>query len=133
MIRYAEQRDWEKLCQLDHHVSREELANLIALKRVIVLTEGAAFIGWLRFNLFWDNTPFMNLLYLLEDWRGQGYGGQLTSFWEDEMKTLGFDQVLTSSLADERSQFFYRRHGYVDCGSLLLPGEPLEIIFRKEI
>ena len=133
MIRYAEQGDWDALCQLDRHVSRQELVGLIALKRVLVLTEKDELIGWLRYNLFWDHTPFMNLLFLLEGWRGRGLGGQLVIFWEEEMKTLGYQQVMTSSLANERAQFFYRRHGYVDCGSLLLPGEALEIIFRKEL
>lgn len=75
----------------------------------------------------------MNLLFLLEDRRGRGYGGQLTAFWETEMKLLGYERVLTSTQADERAQRFYRRQGYTDCGALLLPGEPLEILFRKEL
>lgn len=31
------------------------------------------------------------------------------------------------------TQFFYRKNGYVDCGLLLLPGEPLEIILLKNL
>ena len=88
---------------------------------------------WLRFNLFWDEIPFMNMLYLLEEYRGQGYGGRLVTFWEKEMKDNGYGMVLTSTLSSEQAQFFYRKNGYVDCGSLLLPGEDLEIILRKKL
>ena len=42
-------------------------------------------------------------------------------------------EVLTSTLSNERGQFFFRKRGYTDCGALLLPGEPLEIILRKEL
>ena len=52
---------------------------------------GESFIGWLRFNLFWDNIPFMNMLYFLEDYREKGYGSQLASFWEQEMKKSKYD------------------------------------------
>ena len=41
--------------------------------------------------------------------------------------------VLTSTLSNEQAQFFYRKNGYTDCGSLLLPEEPLEIILRKDL
>ena len=44
-----------------------------------------------------------------------------------------YKQVLTSTLSNERAQFFYRKNGYVDCGSLLLPREPLEIILLKHL
>lgn len=94
---------------------------------------GESFIGWLRFNLFWDNIPFMNMLYFLEDYREKGYGSQLVSFWEQEMKKSKYNIVLTSTKSNEQAQFFYRRIGYVDCGSLLLPNEPLEIILLKNI
>ena len=49
------------------------------------------------------------------------------------MAKRGCERVLTSTLSNEQAQFFYRKNGYVDCDSLLLPGEPLEIILRKEL
>ena len=49
------------------------------------------------------------------------------------MLALGYESVMTSTLSNEQAQFFYRRLGYTDCGSLLLPGEALEIIFRKNL
>lgn len=133
MIRYAKDSDLEQLARLDRHISPEELKNSVGLRRVIILEDSGGLAGWLRYNLFWDNTPFMNLLYLLDGKRGQGMGWQLVDFWEREMKRLGYSQVLTSTLSNERAQFFYRKHGYADCGSLLLPGEPLEIILRKSL
>lgn len=75
----------------------------------------------------------MNMLYLLEEYRGQGYGGRLLDFWEKEMEERDYEMVLTSTLSSEQAQFFYRKNGYVDCGSLLLPGEALEIILRKDL
>lgn len=133
MIRYAEKTDINWLAEHDRHIPQEELERAVELRRVLLLEEGGGPVGWLRYNFFWDNTPFMNMLYFLEGWRGKGLGGRLTGFWEAEMKDRGFTRVMTSSQADERGQFFYRKHGYVDCGSLLLPGEPLEIIFLKDL
>lgn len=133
MIRYAVPSDLELLAVHDRHIAREELEALLLRKRVLVMFQENQLVGWLRYNLFWDNTPFMNLLYILEGFRGRGLGGLLTGFWEAEMKAQGHKMVLTSSLSDERGQFFYRKHGYVDCGSLLLPEEPLEIIFCKNL
>lgn len=75
----------------------------------------------------------MNMLYMLEDYRGKGYGKQLVGFWEKEMLKNGYKMVMTSTLSNEEAQFFYRKNGYVDCGSLLLPKEPLEIIMLKNL
>lgn len=133
MIRYAKENDLEILAKLDHHISFAELKSSVKLFRIIISEDSGGLAGWLRYNLFWDNTPFMNMLYFLEGKRGRGLGWKLVEFWETEMKQMGYDEVLTSTLSNERAQFFYRRHGYVDCGSLLLPGEPLEIIFRKSL
>ncbi len=133
MIRYADEKDFETISKHDKYISETELKNAIALKRVLVMYQNGCFAGWLRFNLFWDEIPFMNMLYLLEEYRGQGYGGRLVTFWEKEMKDNGYGMVLTSTLSSEQAQFFYRKNGYVDCGSLLLPGEDLEIILRKKL
>jgi len=49
------------------------------------------------------------------------------------MKKNNHKIVLTSTLSSEQAQFFYRKNGYIDCGSLLLPKEPLEIILLKKL
>ncbi|MDE6260486.1 MAG: GNAT family N-acetyltransferase [Oscillospiraceae bacterium] len=133
MIRYADQSDFERLREHDRHISGDELARGIEAGRVLVMFDQGAFAGWLRFNLFWDEIPFMNMLYFLEEYRGKGFGTRLTRRWEEEMAKRGCERVLTSTLSNEQAQFFYRKNGYVDCGSLLLPGEPLEIILLKEL
>ena len=133
MIRYANENDIETISKYDKHISKEELKKIIGLQRVIVMYEDNVFIGWLRYNLFWDNTPFMNMLFLLDDERGKGKGTQLVTFWEKEMKNKNYDFVLTSTQSNEEAQFFYRKLGYIDRGSLLLPNEPLEIIMYKKI
>ncbi|MBR2704874.1 MAG: GNAT family N-acetyltransferase [Clostridia bacterium] len=133
MIRYAELSDLDIISQYDKHISKTELGNSIGLKRVLVMIENEKFVGWMRYNLFWDNTPFMNMLYFLEGERGKGYGSQMIEFWENEMKMQGYDAVLTSTQSNEEAQHFYRKHGYLDSGSLTLPGEPLEILFYKKL
>ena len=59
--------------------------------------------------LFWDEIPFMNVLYLLEEYRGKGYGKQLVDYCEKEMLKNNYQKVLTSTLSNEQAQFFYRK------------------------
>ena len=133
MVRYATAEDLGMLSGLDRHISRAELENSVRLRRVLILHRDGRLIGWLRYNLFWDNTPFLNMLYILDGERSKGYGKALVSFWESEMRKQGYGRVLTSTQSDEQGQFFYRKLGYTDRGALLLPGEPLEILLMKEL
>ena len=133
MIRYADFEDEAVLKEHDRHISEAELRNSIRAKRILVMYQEDDFVGWLRFGLFWDNIPFMNMLYILDGYRRKGSGSSLVAFWEKEMEKENYKQVLTSTQSDEQAQFFYRKTGYAECGALLLPGEPLEIIFRKDL
>lgn len=132
-LKVAEKADTETILRYDKHIRREELEAIISLGRVLIAEHSGSFIGWLRWNLFWDNTPFLNMLFLLEKYRNCGQGKALLSFWESMMKEEGYELVMTSSLANEEAQHFYRKLGYIDSGALLLPDEPLEIIFVKKI
>lgn len=132
MIRYADERDFDILSKYDIHINSSELKKSIDDKRILIMFNNE-FIGWLRFGFFWDSIPFMNMLYFLEEHRGKGYGGQLVGFWEKEMRDRQYKTVMTSTQSDEQAQFFYRKNGYSDCGSLLLPDEPLEIIMLKRL
>ena len=90
-------------------------------REILVLGHDDRRAGFLRFGHFWDEIPFMNLLWVQEGSRGRGLGTRLVSFWEDEMRESGHEMVMTSTLSNERAQHLYRRLGYRDCGSLLMP------------
>lgn len=132
-IRKAVQEDLPFLLAHDRHIAAAEIRLVVSLGRMLVLEEKAHVVGWLRWNLFWDNTPFMNMLYFLEEERGKGFGRQLVAYWEALMKATGYSLVMTSTQSDETAQHFYRKLGYVDSGALLLKEEPLEIILTKEL
>jgi GNAT superfamily N-acetyltransferase len=134
-VRLAGPGDLEHLIARDRHVSPDELVAVVGRGRVLLLVDHVAPepLGWLRWGLFWDAVPFMNLLHVLETHRGRGYGRLLVEAWESRCREAGHDLVLTSTVSDERAQHFYRHLGYRDSGALELPGEAPELLFRKPL
>lgn len=132
-IRMAQAEDFAFLSEHDRHIGPKELQEQIERERILIAQQDGRAIGWLRWNLFWDNTPFLNLLFLLEEHRQKGYGRQLMQAWERLMAQQGFGLLMTSTLSNEQAQHFYRALGYRDAGGLLLEGEPLEIFFIKQL
>lgn len=130
-ICYADEQDLNWLACHDTHIAYIELQRAIQYHRVYLAKEGKQPIGWLRYHLFWDQIPFMNLLYLLEDARGKGFGRQLVTYWEQDMKQQGYSRLLTSTQSDEFAQHFYTRLGYQAIGGFRLENEPYELIFEK--
>lgn len=132
-IRFAETDDLNALSVLDRHVSPAELSDIIERRRVIVAVEGESVHGWLRYGLFWDSLPFMNMLFVIDGERGKGIGTALCEYWERTLAETRCKLALTSTPSDERGQHFFRARGYKDCGSLILPREVTELILYKEL
>jgi ribosomal protein S18 acetylase RimI-like enzyme len=132
-VGFADGKDYEYLVANDHHVTSEMIRKKLERNEIIVIRDGKQLLGWLRYGYFCDVIPYMNMLYIEEKHRRMGLGTRLVEFWESEMKKRGYDRVMTSSDSPEQGQHFYRRLGYRDCGALLLPDKPLEIIFLKSL
>ncbi len=132
-IKYAEARDFQFLKDNDQHAKPMELVNLINLKRVLIAKKGSKIIGWLRWNLFWDNTPFLNLVFVDQHHRHQGVGTSLMKKWEELMQKENFARVMTTASNNKQVHHFYHKLGFQDSGSLLLPQTATATILRKEI
>lgn len=132
-IRTATLQDLEVLSRYDRHISPKELKNSIRLGRVAVAEENGEFLGWLRWNLFWDNTPFLNMLFLLPPHRGKGHGTAMMTWWEGQMAVQGYDAVMTSTASDEYAQHFYVNLGYTAIGGFTPFGDTYELVFEKEL
>lgn len=136
-IRYVQQEDRDFWYSLDRHLPGPGFDDKVSAKRGYVLLDEDTPIGLLRYNLFWDNTPFCTMLSIVPDHQGKGYGRMLMEHWEMDMKAQGYGMLLTSTQVNEEAQHFYRRLGYKDSGGLVIdiPGyeQPMELFMIKAI
>lgn len=132
-IRYVNDTDKDFWFSLDKHLSVAQFEKKVRDRQGYILSVDDTPIAILRYNLFWDNTPFCTMLYVSQSYQNQGYGTALMYYWENEMQSLGYDLLLVSTRADETSQYFYRKIDYIDCGALDIANEAAELILYKRI
>ena len=134
-IRTAVPADLDGIRNYDRHIPASRLEDCIRRRQVDVLVDdGGTIRGVLRWNLFWQSLPFLDLIYLDDALRGQGWGTKMMARWEENMASQGYDHVLLSTQSDETSKFFYEKLGYRLCGSFLPPDQDVEeLMYRKEL
>ena len=136
-IKHVERKNREFWYGLDNHLPVEEFEKKVRDKQGYILYVDGKETGLLRYNLFWDNTPFCTMLFV--DWSNQkkGYGRMLMQYWEKEMKDQGYGMVMTSTQVDEEAQHFYRKLGYKECGGFIVDipeyEQPMEMFMVKSL
>lgn len=136
-LRYAAAEDQDFWAHLDNHLCKKEFQNKIYVKQGYIIEADNKPIGILRYNLFWDEIPFLNLIYLDSEFQKKGFGTKALLSWENEMRSRGYKLVMTSTMADESAQTFYRKLNYKDCGCLVKNMEPyveaMELFLMKQL
>lgn len=134
-IKYVTESDKAFVMSIDKHVNDVSYKNRVYTKTGYVLWEGNQRVGIMVHCILWDNLPFINFLFVKEEYRGKGYAKKATMDWENEMKSQGYKMALISTQVDESAQHLYRKLGYVDCGGLLFDNtpfdQPMEMFMRK--
>ena len=127
--------DKEFVMSIDTHVNDNGYKNRVFTKSGYIIWESNQRIGIMMHCILWDNLPFLNFIFIKEEFRGKGFAKQAILNWEQEMKNQGYKMTLISTQADEGAQHLYRKIGYVDCAGLLFNGtpfdQPMEVFFRK--
>lgn len=136
-IRYVRPEDKPFWYSLDRHLPETEFMNKVRDQRGYILLENDVPAGLLRYNLFWDNTPFCTMLFIDQCCQKKGYGRRLMERWENDMKAQGFGMLFVSTQVDEAAQHFYRKLGYKDCGGFVVDipryAQPMELMMVKAI
>jgi len=136
-IDYVTQNDKEFWFSLDRHMPENEFLLKVRDKRGYVIKDGEKPVGILRYNLFWDNIPFLSLIYIIESYRRKGFGKRSILHWEKEMRMLGYTAIMTSTQVNEDAQNFYRKLGFKDAGCLVLDipehEQPMEMFLIKSL
>ena len=133
-IRLAVAKDKKQILKYDCHVHHNKVGECIYNGLVNVLCDGEIIVGVLRWNLFWQSIPFLDLIYIDEAYRGQGWGSKMMADWEETMKHIGYPYAMLSTQEDETAKFFYEKIGYRRIGAFLPPDQEAdEIMYLKEL
>lgn len=123
-MRYALESDSHNWFKFDKYIRKEEFSLKARDKRAYFICDDDKIVGVLRYNLFWDEIPFLTLIHLKENYQRKSFGKKAMIYWQNEMRALGYKMVMTSTQADDDAQHFYRKLGYKDRGSLFFDGTP---------
>lgn len=137
-IGLAQSKDKQKIARLDTHISSLLLDECIRKGQIYVLKDDSVknggqnhrgkdpVVGVLRYSLFWQAIPFLDLLYIDEAYRSQGFGTTMMFEWEKAMAACGYEYVMTSTQADEQTWRFYEKLGYYKVGGFFPPEQEAE-------
>ena len=133
-IRYAEYNDFALIMKIDDSISNEKWKSWTDNREAIFAFDNSELLGWLQYNYFIEKYPFINRLYVFEQYQNNGAGTKLIQFWESEMKSKGETRLMLSTESDNYgARRLYERLGFKCVGELNLRPQNQELVMLKEI
>ncbi len=136
IVRFAGPEDLEWCVVEDGLVIEKIMRNKIVNDEIIVAEVDGQLAGYIRLEYLWSTTPYVGLIFVVDEYRKEGIGRKMMDFLEDYLKSRGHDTLMSSSQANEpEPQAWHRAIGFEECGMIagLNDGGIGEIFFRKQL
>jgi predicted GNAT superfamily acetyltransferase len=135
MVRIAELGDLDFIKQKSG-LHRECLLQKIQRDEILILSVNDEPVGHLWFTFLWSEIPFIDLIYIKQDYQKRGLSRVLLGFLEAYLQESGYDVLYSSSQMDEPEPQAWHRHvGFDECGVIsgMNEGGIGEVFFKKAI
>ena len=133
-VALAQNKPWLTLGISAEHLKTYLLHEDVSLYRYVVRVQGeTAGVMCLRYP--WLKGPYIELLALLENYRGQGIGTELLAWLEQTVRNKTHNIWLATSAFNHQAIQFYHRHGFQQIGTLhgLVHPDYDELLLRKRL
>lgn len=91
----------------------------IAAGHVLVARSSGSAVGYLIYQVWWGNTPFLALIRVLPEFRGKGLGKKLLTLCEEKLKKEGYEALISSSeRSNAEGNAFHHKMGFEPIGML---------------
>ena len=135
-IRKARETDIDYLLNMDEHVEEAWIRRCQALDEYLLAEVDGKLRAFMRYSFFWGDIPYMDMIWVEENFRRKGVGSALIHFWTKEMKALNKGILMTSAMSNEPPPLaWHKRNGFVESGRLTFGGlqEIPEVFLVKEL
>ncbi|QTH45800.1 GNAT family N-acetyltransferase [Cohnella sp. LGH] len=135
-IRFGDINDLKDVSNGDQHVPPHLLLWKLQNQEIIIAKNKADLVGYLRLEYLWSKYPYLGLIIVHPDYRGNGLGKGLLEFAQAHLRKKGMKKIYSSSQANESDpQKWHRKMGFQECGIIngINDGDIGELFFAKEI
>ena len=140
-IRLATIEDYNKVRSFDPHskyINPEKICTKLKSNEIILAIENSKIIGLIKFSYFWATRPFIDLIYVKEDFRKFGIGKKMLGYLENYLCSQNNAYLFSSTEdKDDKARIWHEKNGFKRCGKvkcLNLPHDKTsEIFFYKRI
>jgi len=133
-VRLGALRDIDWCVTEDKNVDREILRRKIESNEILIAELGDQIVGYLRLEYLWSRMPYISMINVQKELRGQGIGRSILKFLEDYLRKKGHKSLMSwSQVNEEAPQRWHRSVGFKECGIIagLNEGGIGEVFFRK--
>lgn len=134
--RLARTDDLPALQGLDEWPSEATWHQLIGTGAVLVVEVDGEVVGMAHYAVLWTTVPFLSMIVLHPDHRGQGYSRVLLDHLCDHLRDQGYVALLSSSQTDEPEPQAWHRHLGFTSGGIIenIADEGIgEVVFRLQL
>lgn len=101
--------------------------------RIIVADQNGTVVGYLIYEVLWGNTPFLALVKVAPESRGQGVGKKLLGALEEKLQKENFAALVSSSEeVNQSGNEYHQKMGFKNIGTVeMIYGK--EVFYRKDL
>ena len=120
-ITVAAESDIQDIHSVDNEFLSKRLAECIKEHRIFVLRSKGKVVGVMRYNLFLESIPCLDMLTLDSAYIEKGYIQKMLDYWEFRMRELGYGYVMTTMFTDRVENYSPETFAYQKMGAFSLP------------
>lgn len=120
-ITVAAESDIQDIHSFDNEFLSKRLAECIKEHRIFVLRSKGKVVGVMRYNLFLESIPCLDMLTLDSAYIEKGYIQKMLDYWEFRMRELGYGYVMATMFTDRVENYSSETFAYQKMGAFSLP------------
>ena len=135
-VRFAGSEDLSWCGSQDESLDQEVLERKIPWKELPIAELAGKMVGYLRLEYLWSKIPYIGLVKVNQEQRGQGVGRAMLRFLEEFLHENEFRVLMSSSQVNEpRAQEWHRKMEFQESGIVvgINKGGIGEIFFTKPL
>lgn len=135
-IRFGTGANKAWLQSIDRHIDPEYIDFKLNHREILIAEHNDQAAGYLRLEYLWTKVPYIGLILVKEEYRGQGIGTALIQYLQTHLKQRGLTKLYSSSqVNEEEPQRWHRTKGFKETGIINGINEEGigEVFFVKEL